>query len=59
MTDTELFREVFASLQAQYEGLELRGSLVYYNGTIAFNIEGYNLLYNLTRLCSTLERELL
>ena len=59
MTDNELFRAVFGSFQTRYEGLEYKGTLVYYKGEIRFNTDGFNLLYNLTRLCDILKGELL
>lgn len=59
MDDKALFDEVFGAFQSKYDGLEKRGTLVWYNGRIAFNTDGYNLLYNLTRLCNLLNEELL
>ena len=59
MSDYELFREVFGSFQSQYKGLDMYGSLVYHNGECFMNTEGFNLLYNLKRLCDELEDELL
>lgn len=59
MDEKELFRAVFTDFQEKYHGLELRGTLVYYNDECRFSIEGFSLLYNLTRLCKVLELELL
>ena len=59
MSERELFEAVFGSFQAKYSGLEYKGTLVYYKGEIRFNTDGYNLLYNLTRLCGLLKDELL
>jgi hypothetical protein len=59
MSERELFEAVFGSFQAVYGGLEYKGTLVYYKGEIRFNTDGYNLLYNLTRLCGLLKDELL
>lgn len=59
MSDRELFREVFKYFQSTYRGLEMTGSIVSYKGEPVMNIEGFNLLYNLTRLCRVLQDELL
>lgn len=56
--DVVLFQDVFAHFQRIYNGLELKGSLVYLNGQLKFNIEGYNLLRNLTELCDIIQYEL-
>lgn len=46
-------------LEKQYTGLSIEeGKYVFYNGELQFNIEGYNLLFNLYRLCETLKYEL-
>lgn len=58
MTDEELFGWVFKSFSDKYEGLYMLDGCVYRNGFLVFNTSGYSLLYNLTRLCSTLENEL-
>lgn len=55
----DTFGQVFDELSQRYKGLEMRGTLVYYNGEVAFNTDGYNLLYNLKRLCNLLDAELL
>ena len=57
MNDKELFIEVFNRFQVRHKGLTLSGTLVYYNRTCRFNIEGYNLEYNLLRLCQLLDDE--
>jgi hypothetical protein len=54
MNDRELFIEVFNNFQERYQGLEMKGGLVYYNGECKFNIDGYNLCYNLLRLTEML-----
>lgn len=56
--ETALFNDVFAHFQRIYNGLELKGSLVYLNGQLKFNIEGYNLLRNLTEVCDIIQYEL-
>ena len=56
--DVALFQDVFAHFQRIYKGLELKGTLVYLNGECKFNIEGYNLLRNLTELCDIIQYEL-
>lgn len=56
--DLVLFQDVFAHFQRIYKGLELKGTLVYLNGECKFNIEGYNLLRNLTSLCDIIQYEL-
>lgn len=58
MSDKELFYSVFETFKDRYDGLDMQGSLVVYKGAIRFNIEGFNLLYNLTRLCGLLKDEL-
>lgn len=55
MTDKQLFIEVFKNFQEHYYGLEMKGTLVYYHGECMFNIDGYNLCYNLLRLTKMLE----
>ena len=55
MNDKELFTEVFNRLAEQYPGLELDGTLVCYNGQCRFNIDGYNLCYNLLSLTRLIE----
>ena len=57
MNDKELFLEVFNRFQVCHKGLVLSGTLVYYNREVRFNIEGYNLEYNLLRLCQLLDDE--
>lgn len=56
--DVALFKDVFAHFQSIYKGLELKGTLVYLNGELKFNVEGYNLLRNLTELCDIIQYEL-
>ena len=48
-------------MQGKYPNRNIRmdGSLVYIDGECRFNIEGFNLLYNLKRLVNCLEGELL
>lgn len=58
MNDKELFAQVFASFKQKYNGLDMVGTLVYYKGELEFNTDGFNLLYNLTRLCELLKEEL-
>ena len=55
MNDKQLFIEVFKNFQERYYGLDMRGTLVYYRGELMFNIDGYNLCYNLLRLTKMLE----
>ena len=55
MNDKQLFVEVFKNFQEHYYGLEMRGTLVYYKGECKFNIDGYNLCYNLLRLTKMIE----
>lgn len=57
MSDKELFIEVFNRFQVRHSGLRLNGTLVYYHQDVCFNIEGYNLEYNLFRLCKLLDEE--
>ena len=57
MNDKELFIEVFNRFRVRHTGLMLSGTLVYYNREVRFNIEGYNLEYNLLRLCQLLADE--
>lgn len=58
MSDKEIFMEVFTNLQRRYNGLEMVGTIVYYNGEMQFNTDGFILLYNLARLCELLKEEL-
>lgn len=58
MSENEMFMEVFTNFQRRFKGLEIVGTLVYYNGELQFNTEGFNLLYNLTKLCELLKDEL-
>lgn len=60
MSDIEIFDQVFEQLKKNhpYAGLEMHGSLIYVKGECVFNTEGYNLLFNLTRLCNSLSKEL-
>lgn len=50
MDDKTLFNEVFKNFQSKYKGLNMVGTLVYYNGECVFNTDGFNLCYNLLRL---------
>lgn len=54
MTDKELFIEVFNRTTVK-AGVTLSGTLVYYRGECKFNIDGFNLAYNLHRLTNLLE----
>lgn len=62
--DEELFNMVFENFKNKYKSkrLELEhrmyGDIVCVKGEDKFNITGYNLLYNLQRLCKCLEDEL-
>lgn len=62
--DEELFNMVFENFKNKYKSkrLELEhrmyGDIVCVKGEDKFNITGYNLLYNLQRLCECLEDEL-
>lgn len=55
MEEKRLFVEVFKNFQEHYSGLEMRGTIVYYKGETMFNIDGYNLCYNLLRLTKMIE----
>lgn len=61
MTDKELFRAVLDRLNEQYPhaNVGMDGTMVTMNGEIEFNTDGYNLLYNLMRLCDTFNEELI
>lgn len=62
--DVELFNMVFENFKNKYKSkrLELKhemyGVIVCVKGEDKFNTTGYNLLYNLQRLCECLEDEL-
>ncbi len=58
--EKEIFMQVLATFQRQYPSrkIELDYNLIYIDGEVKFNIEGYCLLYNLKRLCDCLEDEL-
>ena len=55
MTDKELFKEVFDRITGKNSQVSMSGSLVCYNGQPKFNIDGFNLAYNLHRLTNLLE----
>lgn len=57
MNDKELFMEVFNRLQETYRNLSISGTLVCWKGQARFNIEGYNLCYNLLRLTQLIDDE--
>lgn len=61
MSDRELFKTVFDRFAESYprRDLKMQGTLVYVDGQCKFNTDGFNLLYNLLRLCECLEKELL
>lgn len=60
LTAREIFMETINFFQGQYprRNIRLVGSIVSVDGKQLFNIEGYNLLYNLTRLTEALKDEL-
>lgn len=58
MSEKELFKAIFSHFESLYDGLSMKGSLVYYKGDLKFNTDGFNLLFNLTRLTSILKDEL-
>jgi hypothetical protein len=53
MSDREFFNEVFDRIAGH--NLTMSGTLVCYKGEPKFNIDGYNLAYNLHRLTNLLE----
>lgn len=59
-----VFAQVFGTFQEKYPRRRLvieqkyYGDIVCCDGEERFNLEGYNLLYNLKRLCDCLEDEL-
>ena len=55
MTDKELFKEVFDRIAGKNSQVSMSGSLVCYKGQPKFNIDGFNLAYNLYRLTNLLE----
>lgn len=55
MEEKALFNEVFNNFVSKHPGLSMSGTLVYYNGKCRFNIDGYNLEYNLLRLTKLLD----
>lgn len=61
LTAREIFRINLEFFQGAYpkRNIRMEGSLVYIDGECKFNIEGYNLLYNMQRLTKCLEDELL
>ena len=61
LTAREIFQITLEFMQGKYPNRNIRmdGSLVYIDGECRFNIEGFNLLYNLKRLVNCLEGELL
>ena len=60
MNDKELFREVLNNLTERYPhvNVAMDGTMVMKDGEIAFNTDGWSLLYNLTRLCNTFKEEI-
>ena len=57
MNDKELFMEVFNRLQQSYRNLSISGTIVYWKNEARFNIDGYNLCYNLLRLTQMIDDE--
>ena len=57
MEDKQLFMEVFNRLQESYKNLSMSGSLVCWKGEVRFNIDGFNLCYNLLRLTQMIDDE--
>jgi len=55
MTDKELFKEVFDRIAGRNTQVTMSGTLVCYKGEPKFNIDGFNLAYNLHRLTNLLE----
>jgi len=59
-----IFEHVMDYFKAKYPYRRIQYEFMYgdrmisIDGEIQFNLEGYNLLYNLTRLCKCLEDEL-
>lgn len=66
MNEQKLFALIFEHFQNKYghANLEMvnpygpKRTIVSMNGEMIFNTDGYNLLYNLTRLCDALKEEL-
>lgn len=54
MTDKELFKEVFDRIAGHNRNITMSGTLVCYRGEPKFNIDGFNLAYNLYRLTNLL-----
>ena len=61
LTAREIFQISLEFFQGAYpkRNIQMNGTLVYVDGECKFNIEGYNLLYNLQRLTKCLQDELL
>lgn len=59
--EVEMFKEVLNYFVERYPSsrLEMRGTIVRVNGKDVFNMDGWNLLFNLKRLCEALKDELL
>lgn len=53
----DYFKAKYPDRRIQYEFM-YGDKMISIDGEIQFNLEGYNLLYNLTRLCKCLEDEL-
>ena len=60
LTAREIFEINLEFFQSAYpkRNIQLVDTLVYVDGECKFNIEGYNLLYNMQRLIECLEGEL-
>ena len=60
LTAREIFQITIEFMQGAYPNRNIRfnGGIVEIDGEPQFNIEGYNLLFNLKRLCMFLEDEL-
>ena len=56
--EKNLFNEVYSHFADRYKGLSRQGTIISYKGEPFMNTDGYNLLYNLKRLCAALENEL-
>ena len=58
MNDKQLFNEVFDRLNKScWNRLNMKGTMVCWEGEIKFNTDGYNLGYNLLRLTKLLEEK--
>lgn len=61
MEDKQLFNEVLNNFSEKYPKRNIKkvGTLIYIDDECKFNTDGFNILYNIKRLCDAIEDELI